>query len=53
VVVPGKETNASPGKQVLGTIPVESDGSAYFRAPAGIPLSFQALSRIIHQPLGA
>ena len=34
---------ASPGKQVLGTVPVESDGSAYFRAPAGIPLSFQAI----------
>lgn len=36
---------ASPGKQVLGTVPVEPDGSAYFRAPAGIPLSFQALDR--------
>ncbi len=35
--------NASPGKQVLGTVPVEADGSAYFRVPAGIPLSFQAL----------
>jgi len=35
--------NASPGKQVLGTVPVEADGSAYFRAPAGIPLAFQAL----------
>jgi hypothetical protein len=35
--------NASPGKQVLGTVPVESDGSAFFRAPAGIPLCFQAL----------
>lgn len=35
--------SASPGKQVLGTVPVEEDGSAYFRAPAGIPLSFQAL----------
>jgi len=35
--------NASPGKQVLGTVPVEADGSAYFRAPAGLPLSFQAL----------
>jgi mono/diheme cytochrome c family protein len=35
--------NASPGRQVLGTVPVESDGSAYFRAPAGIPLAFQAL----------
>ena len=29
--------NASPGKQVLGTVPVEADGSAYFRAPAGHP----------------
>jgi len=35
--------NASPGKQVLGTVPVEADGSAFFRAPAGIPLAFQAL----------
>jgi len=35
--------NASPGKQVLGTVPVEDDGSAYFRAPAGVALSFQAL----------
>jgi hypothetical protein len=35
--------NASPGKQVLGTVPVESDGSAFFRAPAGIGLAFQAL----------
>ncbi len=35
--------NASPGKQVLGTVPVEPDGSAYFSAPAGVPLSFQAL----------
>jgi hypothetical protein len=35
--------NASPGKQVLGTVPVEPDGSAYFSAPAGIPLCFQAL----------
>ncbi len=35
--------NASPGKQVLGTVPVEPDGSAYFRAPAGIPLLFQVL----------
>jgi len=36
---------ASPGKQVLGTVPVEPDGSAYFRAPAGIPLALQALDR--------
>ena len=35
--------NASPGRQVLGTVPVEPDGSAYFQAPSGIPLAFQAL----------
>ena len=35
--------NASPGKQVLGTVPVEADGSAFFRAPAGVPIAFQAL----------
>lgn len=35
--------NASPGRQVLGTVPVDPDGSAFFRAPAGIPLAFQAL----------
>lgn len=35
--------NASPGKQVLGTVPVEPDGSAYFTAPACVPLCFQAL----------
>lgn len=34
---------AAPGKQVLGTVPVEQDGSAYFHAPAGVPLMFQAL----------
>lgn len=34
----------SPGKQVLGTVPVEADGSAYFTAPAGVPLLFQALN---------
>jgi len=34
---------AAPGKQVLGTVPVEPDGSACFRAPAGLPLAFQAL----------
>ncbi len=35
--------HASPGKQVLGTVPVEADGSALFHVPAGVPLSFQAL----------
>jgi len=38
--------NASPGKQVLGTVPVESDGSAYFRAPAKVALAFQALDEL-------
>ncbi len=33
----------APGRQVLGTVPVESDGSAYFEAPARTPLLFQAL----------
>lgn len=32
-----------PGKFVLGTVPVESDGSAYFRIPSGIPVFFQAM----------
>jgi hypothetical protein len=34
-----------PGKFVLGTAPVESDGSAYFRAPSGVPVFFQALDK--------
>ncbi|MBI2298712.1 MAG: PD40 domain-containing protein, partial [Armatimonadetes bacterium] len=33
----------APGKQVLGTVPVESDGSAHFRVPARVELAFQAL----------
>lgn len=28
---------------VLGTVPVEKDGSAHFTAPAGVPIYFQAL----------
>jgi hypothetical protein len=32
-----------PGKFVLGTVPVENDGSAYFRVPSGISVFFQAL----------
>ncbi|MBN2137096.1 MAG: hypothetical protein JW720_04765 [Sedimentisphaerales bacterium] len=31
------------GKYCLGTIPVSEDGSAYFKAPAGAELYFQAL----------
>ena len=32
-----------PGKFVLGTVPVEEDGSAYFSVPSGISVFFQAL----------
>ncbi|MHC4271534.1 MAG: HzsA-related protein [Planctomycetota bacterium] len=34
---------AACGRQVLGTVPVEPDGSAYFQVPACVPLAFQAL----------
>ena len=30
-------------KRILGTVPVEEDGSAIFEAPSGIPIQFQAL----------
>jgi hypothetical protein len=30
-------------KRVLGTVPVEADGSVAFQAPAGVPLHFQLL----------
>ncbi len=30
-------------RRVLGTVPVESDGSAYFKVPANTPVSIQAL----------
>ena len=36
----GRETSA---RAVLGTVPVEDDGSAYFHLPAGKPVFFQAL----------
>jgi hypothetical protein len=35
--------NAENARLLLGTVPVEADGSAYFRAPAGKPLYFQAV----------
>lgn len=37
--------NAESARMMLGTVPVESDGSAYFRAPAGKPLYFQAVDQ--------
>ena len=36
-------TSEEPAKFVLGTVPVEADGSAYFRVPSGVPYFFQAL----------
>jgi hypothetical protein len=35
--------NAESARMLLGTAPVEADGSAYFRAPARKPLYFQAV----------
>ena len=35
--------NAESARMLLGTVPVEADGSAYFRAPARVPLYFQAV----------
>jgi len=32
-----------PGKFVLGTVPVEDDGSAFFPVPSGVSVFFQAL----------
>jgi hypothetical protein len=36
-------SSEDPGKFLLGTVPVEPDGSAYFRVPSGIPVFFQAV----------
>lgn len=36
------QTNA---RAVLGTVPVESDGSAYFEAPVAAPIYFQAIDQ--------
>ena len=35
--------NAESARMLLGSVPVEIDGSAYFRAPARVPLVFQAV----------
>ncbi len=35
----------SLARGVLGTAPVESDGSAYFRVPVGVPVYFQAIDK--------
>jgi len=43
--------NQESARMLLGTVPVEADGSAYFRAPACKPLYFQAVDgngRAVH-----
>ncbi len=40
--------NAESARMLLGTIPVEADGSAYFRAPARKPLYFQTVDEAGH-----
>ena len=43
--------NAEVARRLLGTVPVDPDGSAYFRAPARKPLYFQAVDasgRAVH-----
>lgn len=37
--------NAENARSFLGTVPVENDGSAFFRAPAGKPLYFQVVDQ--------
>ena len=36
-------SSEDPGKFLLGTVPVEADGSAYFRVPSGVSIFFQAV----------
>jgi len=38
-------THDDPGKFVIGTVPVEADGSAYFHVPAGVDVFLQALAQ--------
>jgi len=36
-------TRDDPGKFVIGTVPVEADGSAFFRVPSGVSFFLQAI----------
>jgi hypothetical protein len=38
-------TKDDPGKCVLGSVPVEEDGSAHFKLPSGVAVFFQALDK--------
>ena len=42
---PAMNWNVTVNKRIVGDVPVEADGSAYFSAPAGRFLFFQALDR--------
>ncbi|MDI9383752.1 MAG: NPCBM/NEW2 domain-containing protein [Verrucomicrobiota bacterium] len=42
-VIPVSATSMYTVKRVIGTVPVEADGSAYFRVPANRPLYFSSL----------
>ncbi len=44
--------NAESGRMLLGTVPVQPDGSAYFRVPARKPLYFQAVDASGHAVQG-
>jgi hypothetical protein len=37
--------NQTNARASLGTVPVEPDGSAYFEAPVGVPIYFQAIDQ--------
>jgi hypothetical protein len=37
--------NQTNARAVLGTVPVEADGSAHFEAPSGMPIYFQAIDQ--------
>jgi len=41
--LPTAGDSVNPGRYVLGTVPVQPDGSASFRVPANVELFFQAL----------
>jgi hypothetical protein len=38
-------TTHDSGRFVMGTVPVEADGSAYFQVPSGVTMFFQALDQ--------
>lgn len=43
IQIPQGHDSINIARWILGTVPVEEDGSAYFTAPARVPLFFQAI----------